>query len=36
MCDQIDKKKNRQREIREKRGKTERNGREKELERGPF
>ena len=36
MCDQIDKKKNRQREIREKRGKAERNGREKELERGPF
>ena len=36
MCDQINKKKNRKREIREKKGKTERNGREKELERELF
>ena len=33
MCDKINKRKNRKREIREKMGKTERNGREKELER---
>ena len=36
MCGKINKNKNRKREIREKMGKTERNGGEKELERGPF